>query len=76
MEFNKYIKKKANASGLTPLRYYRAFTDGVQGCRTYSSVTCEKTLAAYKCPRKIKFVKDVPKTSTGKIMRRELHTLD
>ena len=48
MEFNKYIKKKANASGLTPLRYYRAFTDGVQGCRTYSSVTCEKTLAAYK----------------------------
>ena len=48
MEFNRYIKKKANASGLTPLRYYRAFTDGVQGCRTYSSVTCEKTLAAYK----------------------------
>jgi len=33
-------------------------------------------LAAYKCPRKIKFVKDVPKTSTGKIMRRELHKLD
>ena len=37
---------------------------------------CHETLAAYKCPRKIKFVKDVPKTSTGKIMRRELHTLD
>ena len=37
---------------------------------------CHKTLAAYKCPRKIKFVNDVPKTSTGKIMRRELHTLD
>ena len=54
MEFNKYIKKKANASGLTPLRYYRAFTDGVQGCRTYSSVTCEKTLAAYKDGRRYK----------------------
>lgn len=35
-----------------------------------------KTLAAYKCPRKVQFVSDVPKTSTGKIMRRELHTLD
>ena len=37
---------------------------------------CRKSLAAYKCPRKVKFVKDVPKTSTGKIMRRELSTLD
>ncbi len=37
---------------------------------------CRKSLAAYKCPRKITFVKDVPKTSSGKIMRRELYTLD
>lgn len=37
---------------------------------------CRKSLAAYKCPRKVQFVSDVPKTSTGKIMRRELHTLD
>ena len=37
---------------------------------------CRQKLAAYKCPRKIKFVKDVPKTSTGKILRRELNTLD
>ncbi len=37
---------------------------------------CRKSLAAYKCPRKVKFVKDVPKTSTGKIMRRELSSLD
>ena len=37
---------------------------------------CRETLAAYKCPRAVKFVDDVPKTSTGKIMRRELHTLD
>ena len=52
MDIGKYMKRKANASGLSPLRYYRAFTDGVQGCRTYSSVTCEKTLAAYKdCAR-------------------------
>ncbi|MEM7300901.1 MAG: AMP-binding protein [Pseudomonadota bacterium] len=37
---------------------------------------CREKLAAYKCPRAIQFVPDVPKTSTGKIMRRELHTLD
>ena len=37
---------------------------------------CRESLAAYKCPRLVQFVADVPKTSTGKIMRRELHTLD
>jgi long-chain acyl-CoA synthetase len=29
-------------------------------------------LAAYKRPRLVRFVDDLPKTSTGKIMRREL----
>jgi long-chain acyl-CoA synthetase len=37
---------------------------------------CRESLAAYKCPRQVQFVADVPKTSTGKIMRRELSTLD
>ena len=37
---------------------------------------CRERLSAYKCPREIQFVTDVPKTSTGKILRRELHTLD
>ena len=37
---------------------------------------CRKHLAAYKCPRKVIFVDDVPKTSSGKIMRRELNKLD
>lgn len=37
---------------------------------------CKEHLSAYKCPRAIQFVRDLPKTSTGKIMRRELHTLD
>jgi len=37
---------------------------------------CRDKLAAYKCPRQVQFVADVPKTSTGKIMRRELYTLD
>ena len=37
---------------------------------------CRGTLAAYKVPRQVQFVDDVPKTSTGKIMRRMLRTLD
>ncbi len=37
---------------------------------------CRKHLAAYKVPRAVQFVDDLPKTSTGKVMRRELQTLD
>ena len=37
---------------------------------------CRESLAAYKVPRLVQFVSDVPKTSTGKIMRRMLRTLD
>jgi long-chain acyl-CoA synthetase len=37
---------------------------------------CRKNLAAYKVPRQVMFVDDLPKTSTGKIMRRKLHELD
>ena len=37
---------------------------------------CREHLAAYKVPRAIQFVDDLPKTSTGKIMRRALSTLD
>ena len=37
---------------------------------------CREQLAAYKVPRAIQFVADLPKTSTGKILRRELKKLD
>jgi long-chain acyl-CoA synthetase len=37
---------------------------------------CRQRLAAYKVPRAIQFVADLPKTSTGKIMRRALATLE
>jgi long-chain acyl-CoA synthetase len=33
---------------------------------------CRSSLAAYKLPRFVRFVDDLPKTSSGKIMRREL----
>ena len=34
------------------------------------------SLAAYKVPRQVQFVEAVPTTSSGKIMRRMLRTLD
>jgi long-chain acyl-CoA synthetase len=36
---------------------------------------CRSHLAPYKVPKAIHFVRDLPKTSTGKIMRRALRTL-
>jgi long-chain acyl-CoA synthetase len=36
---------------------------------------CRQELAAYQVPRNVRFVADLPKTSTGKIMRRELKNL-
>ena len=37
---------------------------------------CRKHMAAYKVPREVQFVPALPTTSSGKIMRRELKTLD
>jgi len=37
---------------------------------------CRQHLAAYKVPRTVQFVDDLPKTSSGKIMRRRLKDLD
>lgn len=37
---------------------------------------CREHLAAYKVPKSVAFVKDLPKTSSGKILRRMLHTLE
>jgi long-chain acyl-CoA synthetase len=37
---------------------------------------CREHLSAYKVPRSVQFVSDLPRTSTGKVMRRELKTLD
>ena len=55
---------------------YIVLKEGVNATEDEIISFCRKELAAYKCPRKVQFVMDVPKTSTGKIMRRELGTLD
>ena len=36
---------------------------------------CRQHLAEYKLRRSVRFVPDLPKTSTGKVMRRELRKL-
>lgn len=36
---------------------------------------CREHLAGYKCPREVHIVDALPRNPTGKIMRRELHTL-
>ncbi|MEM1053449.1 MAG: hypothetical protein AAGI28_15275, partial [Pseudomonadota bacterium] len=37
---------------------------------------CRERLAAYKVPRDFHFVTDLPKTSTGKVLRRALRGID
>ena len=55
---------------------YVVLRDGAVGDAEDIIAFCRRELAAYKVPREVQFVPDLPKTSTGKVMRRELHTLD
>jgi long-chain acyl-CoA synthetase len=55
---------------------YIVLRPGPQVEATEIQMFCRERLAAYKCPRLIQFVDELPKTSSGKVMRRELHKLD
>jgi long-chain acyl-CoA synthetase len=57
-------------------RAYVVLRPGVTATETEIIEHCRPHLAAYKLPRSVRFVPDLPKTSTGKVMRRELKTLD
>jgi long-chain acyl-CoA synthetase len=57
-------------------RAYVVLRPGASATETEIIDYCRPHLAAYKLPRSVRFVPDLPKTSTGKIMRRELKTLD
>jgi acyl-coenzyme A synthetase/AMP-(fatty) acid ligase len=56
--------------------YHAVLRAGATATETEIIEHCRPHLAAYKRPRSIRFVPDLPKTSTGKVMRRELKTLD
>ena len=55
---------------------YVVLKPGAKGDADGILALCREQLAAYKVPRSVQFVADLPKTSTGKVMRRELKTLD
>jgi len=55
---------------------YVVLKPGAQGDAEDILALCRRELAGYKIPRAVQFVADLPKTSTGKIMRRELRKLD
>jgi long-chain acyl-CoA synthetase len=57
-------------------RAYVVLRPGATATQTEIIEHCRPHLAAYKLPRSVRFVPDLPKTSTGKVMRRELKTLD
>lgn len=55
---------------------YVVLQDGATVTEDDIIAACRSELAAYKVPRRVQFVDELPKTSTGKIMRRALRTLD
>jgi long-chain acyl-CoA synthetase len=57
-------------------RAYVVLRPGVTATEAQIIEHCRPHLAAYKLPRSVRFVPDLPKTSTGKVMRRELKNLD
>ncbi len=57
-------------------RAYVVLRPGAAATETQIIEHCRLHLAAYKLPRSVRFVPDLPKTSTGKVMRRELKNLD
>lgn len=61
--------------GETP-KAYVILKHGASATAEEILIHCREHLAAYKVPRHVKFVRDLPKTSTGKLMRRALRTLD
>jgi len=57
-------------------RAYVVLRPGAQVGESELVEFCRPHLAAYKLPRSVRFVEDLPRTSSGKIMRRHLAELD
>ena len=76
-------RRGAGGGGQTTRRYEgeianadMSLKEGATGTEQVMIDLCRECLASYRCPRQIQFVDDIPKTSTNKIIRGELHTLD
>lgn len=59
------------------VKAFVALKQGFEGKVTAEEIIahCKERMAAYKYPRQVEFVKEVPKTATGKFLRRELRKL-
>jgi len=68
----------AEASGVLKPKAYvvlRAGVDGTSSLAEELQTVVRSRLAAYKCPREIAFLSELPKTATGKVQRFKLRTL-
>ncbi|MBS3920867.1 MAG: AMP-binding protein [Deltaproteobacteria bacterium] len=56
------------------VKAFVALKEGFEGKVTGEEIVahCKERMAAYKYPREVEFVKEVPKTATGKFLRRAL----
>jgi long-chain acyl-CoA synthetase len=56
------------------VKAFVALKEGFEGKVTGEEIMahCKERMAAYKYPRQVEFVKEVPKTATGKFLRRAL----
>ncbi|MBM4278645.1 MAG: long-chain fatty acid--CoA ligase [Deltaproteobacteria bacterium] len=56
------------------VKAFVALKEGCEGKVTEEEIVahCKERMAAYKYPREVEFVKEVPKTATGKFLRRAL----
>ncbi len=56
------------------VKAFIALKEGYEGKVTNEEIIsfCKERMAAYKYPREVEFVKEVPKTATGKFLRRAL----
>lgn len=54
------------------VRAYVSLKKGLQVTEQELIRFCKERMAAYKYPREIVFLEEVPKTATGKFLRREL----
>ena len=67
---------RADADGLTKTKAFVVLKDGQQVTEDELKAFVKERLAPYKYPRFIEFMKELPKTATGKIQRFRLRDMD
>ncbi|MEU2720596.1 AMP-binding protein [Streptomyces smyrnaeus] len=56
------------------VKAYVSLRDGAEAAPEELSAYCKERLAAYKYPREVEILRELPKTTSGKILRRELRS--